>query len=388
MPFCLVLFLNLQPKELKRIKPNALGLPVSLHFLTCPRPTTVLSRSHEMTAAPPWPTATTFPVSIRRREAGRIRGKATVSGDSSAGFGPVRRHTRPRSPGPGNIRNPLTCNRLAVNLLGAKLMHVACYGYRYLDPLTGRWMSKDPIGEEGGLNLYGFVGNDAVNHNDIHGLMDYTIPCTEGDAKFGKDVCKTAVKVCDSILSFLIHYAASNPERPESGISCAQTDTHPLNAIFQYDTCGKPITQEEAVAEAACYDNLVVLLSCCTTGNPRIVPVGNQVIEPVPWPISPTSRRIPASVKRDADARATINGKMYCTYCSCELTRTAGRDNSINYDHCCAWSRGGSSIDLRNVDAACWKCNNEKGAKTLMLEWIPPKLRKFPPPNCPTANVK
>jgi uncharacterized protein RhaS with RHS repeats len=44
------------------------------------------------------------------------------------------------------------------------------YGYRYFDPLTGRWMSKDPIGEEGGLNLYGFVGNDEINTIDYLGL--------------------------------------------------------------------------------------------------------------------------------------------------------------------------------------------------------------------------
>ena len=49
---------------------------------------------------------------------------------------------------------------------------VAYYGYRYYDPKTGRWPSSDPIGEEGGLNLYGFVGNDGVNELDILGLCD------------------------------------------------------------------------------------------------------------------------------------------------------------------------------------------------------------------------
>ncbi len=43
------------------------------------------------------------------------------------------------------------------------------YGYRYYDPLTGRWPSRDPIEEEGGLNLYGFVGNDGVNGWDLLG---------------------------------------------------------------------------------------------------------------------------------------------------------------------------------------------------------------------------
>jgi len=44
------------------------------------------------------------------------------------------------------------------------------YGYRWYDPVIGRWPSRDPIGEEGGLNLYGFVGNDGANHLDYLGL--------------------------------------------------------------------------------------------------------------------------------------------------------------------------------------------------------------------------
>ena len=48
------------------------------------------------------------------------------------------------------------------------LLHL--YGYRYYDPLTGRWPSRDPIEEAGGMNLYGFVGNNAMRYTDILGL--------------------------------------------------------------------------------------------------------------------------------------------------------------------------------------------------------------------------
>jgi len=44
------------------------------------------------------------------------------------------------------------------------------YGFRYMDPETGRWLNRDPIEEQGGLNLYGFVGNDGVNAVDYLGL--------------------------------------------------------------------------------------------------------------------------------------------------------------------------------------------------------------------------
>jgi RHS repeat-associated protein len=43
------------------------------------------------------------------------------------------------------------------------------YGYRYYSPALGRWMSRDPIEEQGGLNLYGFVNNDPVNKWDKDG---------------------------------------------------------------------------------------------------------------------------------------------------------------------------------------------------------------------------
>ncbi|HEY8962525.1 MAG TPA: RHS repeat-associated core domain-containing protein [Luteolibacter sp.] len=45
------------------------------------------------------------------------------------------------------------------------------YGYRYYDPVTGRWLNRDPLEEEGGMNLFGFVRNDAVNQADVLGLI-------------------------------------------------------------------------------------------------------------------------------------------------------------------------------------------------------------------------
>jgi hypothetical protein len=49
-------------------------------------------------------------------------------------------------------------------------MGLSYYGYRWYDPVTGRWPSRDPIEEQGGINLYGFVGNDGINWVDLLGL--------------------------------------------------------------------------------------------------------------------------------------------------------------------------------------------------------------------------
>jgi len=44
------------------------------------------------------------------------------------------------------------------------------FGYRFNNPVIGRWMTRDPLGEAGGINLYGFVGNNPVNFYDPYGL--------------------------------------------------------------------------------------------------------------------------------------------------------------------------------------------------------------------------
>jgi RHS repeat-associated protein len=46
------------------------------------------------------------------------------------------------------------------------------YGYRYYNPNTGRWLSRDPKGERGGKNLYGFVRNAPISRTDYLGLID------------------------------------------------------------------------------------------------------------------------------------------------------------------------------------------------------------------------
>ncbi|MGH8569455.1 MAG: RHS repeat-associated core domain-containing protein, partial [Gammaproteobacteria bacterium] len=47
----------------------------------------------------------------------------------------------------------------------------AISGRRYYSPSQGRFLGRDPIEESGGLNLYGFVGNNAVNRWDYLGMQ-------------------------------------------------------------------------------------------------------------------------------------------------------------------------------------------------------------------------
>ena len=69
--------------------------------------------------------------------------------DSPPDSGPISPSTRPRPPRPGNPPNSMTSRRLRRNPTGGKSDRVPEYGYRYYDPVTGRWPSRDPLGEPG-----------------------------------------------------------------------------------------------------------------------------------------------------------------------------------------------------------------------------------------------
>ena len=43
------------------------------------------------------------------------------------------------------------------------------YGYRYYSPVLMRWLTRDPIEESGGVNLYAMCGNNAIECFDILG---------------------------------------------------------------------------------------------------------------------------------------------------------------------------------------------------------------------------
>ena len=44
------------------------------------------------------------------------------------------------------------------------------YNYRYYNPETGKWLKRDPIEEEGGINIYNFINNNPINGWDHLGF--------------------------------------------------------------------------------------------------------------------------------------------------------------------------------------------------------------------------
>ena len=71
---------------------------------------------------------------------------------------------------------------------------LAYYRARYYDPKVGRFISEDPIGFAGGINLYNYVGGAAPNATDPFGLVKMT---TNQNANVVPDP-RTAQPPCDS----------------------------------------------------------------------------------------------------------------------------------------------------------------------------------------------
>ncbi len=67
-----------------------------------------------------------------------------------------------------------TTTRLNLIVATATLF-AATSAQAFFDPHIGRWASRDPIGENGGKNLYAIVDNDPVSFTDPHGQIKYDV---------------------------------------------------------------------------------------------------------------------------------------------------------------------------------------------------------------------
>jgi hypothetical protein len=72
-------------------------------------------------------------------------------------------------------------------------------GLRFYKPETGTWISRDPIEERGGVNLYGFVHGDPVSNVDPDGRF---IPMAIAQSIRGRTLAETCCCCCAEDIEF------------------------------------------------------------------------------------------------------------------------------------------------------------------------------------------
>ncbi len=97
------------------------------------------------------------------------------------------------------------------------------YGVRYYAPAPGRWLSRDPIEEQGGTMLYGFVRNDAVGRWDLLGMGFWNC----------KDECSTA-DLMEIRTAVQARIGDNSPKAKEAGFNILES----LNSSGNVSTMG------------------------------------------------------------------------------------------------------------------------------------------------------
>lgn len=104
--------------------------------------------------------------------------------------------------------------------------------YAFYNPQVGRWMTRDPIEEKGGINLYAFCENDPVNAIDPFGfkrwIMFYYLAQGQGEFKRAAETAKRDIESkssfnpkCDAV----IIKGASTVAEFQSAWAAAQNET-------------------------------------------------------------------------------------------------------------------------------------------------------------------
>jgi RHS repeat-associated protein len=80
--------------------------------------------------------------------------------------------------------------------------------FRYYDPSTGRYITSDPLGLDGGLNTFGYVGQNPLVFVDPKGLARKRLgqeyrPCDDEDLEACRIQCgSSGIKKCDRLWYF------------------------------------------------------------------------------------------------------------------------------------------------------------------------------------------
>ena len=130
--------------------------------------------------------------------------------------------------------------------------------YRYYDPSTGRFLTRDPSGYSGGINLYSYVTNNPVNLSDSLGLDGWGNDAADGWARFVERIRARLTSNPDAVdFNTILNYAAgswsglADPLRIGNGVSNAAFNPcakHPFIDVLNDGIRGAQIAAKVAGA--------------------------------------------------------------------------------------------------------------------------------------------
>ena len=147
------------------------------------------------------------------------------------------------------------------------------YNYRYYSPQLGRWTKRDPIEEEGGVNLYLFTLNNPPNRIDINGQIPLDEIWDLGNIIY--DICVgDKVALTTDLFALAIPYAPAGSSKIFKLVNHAKVDdviricpdTKVLKVTYEFSSLAQ---RKHILAKSAANSNWILRTK---TGAAKFLP--------------------------------------------------------------------------------------------------------------------
>ncbi|MES2997142.1 MAG: RHS repeat-associated core domain-containing protein, partial [Verrucomicrobiota bacterium] len=157
------------------------------------------------------------------------------------------------------------------------------FGHRYYSPTTGRWLSREPLGETESFNLFDYCHGDPVNKVDVVGLFEYA--WYEGGS---------ARTLTENFVGYWLDRGANVAiSVPQTGLMVTGWAHSALggggindDSIAALEALKNPYGRQGYYSMSSPADQTAMALSDIVTGfafgGPKVVPAKGAVISPAP----------------------------------------------------------------------------------------------------------